>query len=248
MEQITLINGETQSLVQRDRLSFIQNSKRLLSRVTESRRITNPGVAELNPNLSNISQLIQKKLNGWEKYHTDILGIIRKNSLSLDPKTANWNLVLSDDLRSVTWTEHEQPYPPDPERFKERPQVLCSQSFSSGSHSWDVETNGDYWRIGIVYGSLEREGEISYLGNNDKSWSLDFIAGYLTAWHNSQFTVLLSIPSKNRIWVQLDYEAGTVSFYQVTDLVTHTYTFQTRFTEPVFPAFYSWDKSLKLLN
>ncbi|XP_078406624.1 E3 ubiquitin/ISG15 ligase TRIM25-like isoform X2 [Cetorhinus maximus] len=248
MEQITLINGETQSLVQRDRLSFIQNSKRLLSRVTESWRITNPGVSELNLNLSNISQLIQKKLNGWEKYHSDILGIIRKNSLSLDPKTANWNLVLSDDLRSVTWTEHEQLYPPDPERFKDRPQVLCSQSFSSGSHSWDVETDGDYWRIGIVYGSLEREGEISYLGNNDKSWSLDFIAGYLTARHNSQFTVLPSIPSKNRIRVQLDYEAGTVSFYQVTDLVTHIYTFQTRFTEPVFPAFYSWDKSLKLLN
>ncbi|XP_067834035.1 tripartite motif-containing protein 29-like [Heptranchias perlo] len=32
MEQITLIDGETQSLVQRDHLSFIQNSKQLLSR------------------------------------------------------------------------------------------------------------------------------------------------------------------------------------------------------------------------
>ncbi|XP_067899275.1 E3 ubiquitin-protein ligase TRIM8-like isoform X2 [Heterodontus francisci] len=160
MEQMTLIDGETQSLVQRDPLSFIQNSKQLLSRVTETQRVTDPDVPALTLNLSNISQLIQKRLNGCEKYHSDILGIIMsasteyrgssnitpsphrssgaalvpenvlqlsngisgragisqgKSSLSLDPNTANWNLVLSDDLRSVTWTEQEQPYPPHPD-------------------------------------------------------------------------------------------------------------------------------------
>ncbi|XP_043542453.1 E3 ubiquitin-protein ligase TRIM39-like [Chiloscyllium plagiosum] len=172
----------------------------------------------------------------------------RKSPLSLDPKTANCNLILSDDLRSVTWTDQQQPYSPHPKRFKYLPQVLCSQSFSSGSHSWDVVTDGNYWRIGIVYGSVEREGEVSSLGNSSKSWSLDFIAGYLTARHNSQITVLPLLPSVNRIRVQLNYEAGTLSFYQVTDSLKHLHTFQTTFTEPVFPAFYSWDKSLKLLS
>ncbi|XP_067898998.1 E3 ubiquitin/ISG15 ligase TRIM25-like [Heterodontus francisci] len=249
MEQMTLIDGETHSLAQRDNLFFIQNWKQVLSRVTETQRVTDPDVPALTLNLSNISQLIQKRLNGWETYHSDILGIIRKRSpLSLDPKTANWNLVLSDDLRSVTWTDQEQPYPPHPERFKDHPLVLCSQSFSSGSHSWDVETDGDYWRIGIVHGSIAREGRNSNLGDSNKSWCLDFIAGYLTARHNSQFTVLPLIQSNSRIRVQLDYEAGTVSFHQVTDSLTHLHTFQTTFTEPVFPAFYSWDKTLKLLN
>ncbi|XP_067834037.1 E3 ubiquitin-protein ligase TRIM39-like [Heptranchias perlo] len=247
MEQITLIDGETQSLVQRDHLSFIQILKQLLSRVTETRRVTDPDVPALTLNLSNISQLIQKRLNGLEKYHSDILGIIGQRSpMSLDPKTVNWNLVLSDDLRSVTWTEQEQPYPPHPERFKDHPQVLCSQSLSSGSHSWDVETYGNRWRIGIVCGSAERERRGSFLGNSSKSWCLYFHSGSLTAGHNSQFTALPLTPSNIRIRVQLDYEAGTLSFHRVTDSLRHLHTFQTTFTEPVFPAFYCRNKSLKL--
>ncbi|XP_067834040.1 E3 ubiquitin/ISG15 ligase TRIM25-like [Heptranchias perlo] len=295
MEQITLIDGETQSLVQRDHFSFIQNSKQLLSRVTETQRVTDPDVPALTLNLSNISQLIQKRLNGSEKYHSDILGIIVPASteysgpsnvtppphsssgaapvpgnvlqlstgitgragisqgqwspMSLDPKTVNWNLVLSDDLRSVTWTEWEQPYPPHPERFKDYPQVLCSQSFSSGSHSWDVETDGKWWEIGTVCGSVEREGNKSELGLSSKSWCLEFFDDEsLRAYHNSEFTDLPPIPSHSRIRVQLDYEAGTLSFHRVTDSLRHLHTFQTTFTEPVFPAFYCGNKSLKLLN
>ncbi|XP_067834046.1 E3 ubiquitin/ISG15 ligase TRIM25-like [Heptranchias perlo] len=294
MEEITLIDGETQSLVQRDHLSFIQNSKQLLSRVTETQRVTDTDVPALTLNLSKISQLIQKRLNGSEKYHSDILGIIVPASteyrgpsnvtppphsssgaapvpgnvlqlstgitgragisqalspMSLDPKTVNWNLVLSDDLRSVTWTEWEQPYPPHPERFKDHPQVLCSQSFSSGSHSWDVETDGNWWGIGIVCGSVEREGDKSDLGFSSKSWCLYFYDNYfLRAYHNSQFTALPLTPSNIRIRVQLDYEAGTLSFHRVTDSLRHLHTFQTTFTEPVFPAFYCGNKSLKLLN
>ncbi|XP_067834721.1 E3 ubiquitin/ISG15 ligase TRIM25-like isoform X1 [Heptranchias perlo] len=294
MEQIQLMDRETQSLVQRDPLSFIQNSKQLLSRVTETQRVTDPDVPALTLNLSNISQLIQKRLNGSEKYHSDILGIIvpasteysgpsnvtppphsssgaapvpgnvlqlstgitgragisqgQRSPISLAPRTANWNLVLSDDLRSVTWTERKQPYPPHPERFKDYPQVLCSQSFSSGSHSWDVETNGNLWGIGIVCGSVERKGGISYLGNSSKSWCLYVHYGSLTAGHNSRDICLPPIPSNIRIRVQLDYEAGTLSFHGVTDSLRHLHTFQTTFTEPVFPAFYCRNKSLKLLN
>ncbi|XP_060693468.1 E3 ubiquitin/ISG15 ligase TRIM25-like [Hemiscyllium ocellatum] len=376
-ELLKLIDRETQNLVRRDHLSFIQNSKQLISRVTDTRRITKLNVTELTLNLPSISQFIQERLNGWEKYQSDILRIVDsteyvkpsnvtdftyrpseenpvpedlpqpsfeiikkaetsqdsteymkpsnvtdftyrsseespvpeklpqpsfeiskkaeisqdstkygetlnatrplegssgavsvvenvfqlptdinrragssqgKSSLTLDPMTANYNLVLSDDLRSVTWTKTEQPYPYHPDRFKDCPQILCSQSFSSGSHSWDVEADGDYWRIGIVYESIEREGKMSYLGNSYKSWSLNFIAGYVTARHNSQFIVLPLLPSANRIRVHLDYEAGTLSFFQVTDSLKHLYTFQSTFTEPVFPAFYSWDKSLKLLT
>ncbi|XP_067899250.1 E3 ubiquitin/ISG15 ligase TRIM25-like [Heterodontus francisci] len=294
MEQITLIDGEIQSLVQRDPLSFIQNWKQLLSRVTETQRVTDPDVPALTLNLSNISQLIQKRLNGCEKYHSDILGIImsasteyrgplnltppphssseaapvpgsvlqmltgnsktartsqgKRSPMSLDPKTANWNLVLSDDLRSVTWIGQKQPYPLKPERFKTYPQVLCSKSFSSGSHSWDVKSDGNHWGIGIVCGSVERKGGDSYLGESSKSWCLQFYIDSLMAFHNSRHNDLPLIPSKSRIRVQLDYEAGTVSFHQVTDSLTHLHTFQTTFTEPVFPAFYCRNKSLKLLN
>ncbi|XP_048459991.1 zinc-binding protein A33-like [Rhincodon typus] len=147
-----------------------------------------------------------------------------KSPLNLDPKTANFNLILSDSLRSVTWTGQEQPYPPHPERFRDCPQVLCSQSFSSGSHSWDVQIDGNDWGIGIVYESVDREGKRSSLGNSSKSWSLDcgyIIPDYLWARHNSQFTLLPSSQVNPRIRVQLDYEAGTLSFHQVTDSLRH---------------------------
>ncbi|XP_041050253.1 E3 ubiquitin-protein ligase TRIM39-like isoform X2 [Carcharodon carcharias] len=265
----------------------VKNSKQLLSRVTESQKVTDPDVPEFTLNLSNIFQLIQERLNGCEKYHSDILEIIMpastkyrgpldimppphspsgtalriaagisrrtgisqgKSSLSLDPKTANCNLVLSDDLRSVTWTERKQFSLLYPKRFKHYPQVLCSQSFSSGSHSWDVETDGNECGIGIACGTVEREGRNSFLGNSNKSWCLYCGFSYLKAWHNSQFTDLPLFPSKPRIRVQLDYEAGTLSFYRVTDSVRYLHTFQTTFTEPVFPAFYCGRKCLKLLN
>ncbi|XP_041050248.1 E3 ubiquitin-protein ligase TRIM8-like isoform X2 [Carcharodon carcharias] len=54
----------------------IKNSMQLLSRVTETETVTGPDVPVLALNLSNISQLIQKRLNGWEKCHSDILEII----------------------------------------------------------------------------------------------------------------------------------------------------------------------------
>uniref|UniRef100_UPI00398F1E62 E3 ubiquitin/ISG15 ligase TRIM25-like isoform X2 n=1 Tax=Pristiophorus japonicus TaxID=55135 RepID=UPI00398F1E62 len=249
MEQITLIDGETQSLVQRDPLSFIQNSKQLLSRVTETQRVTDPDGPALTLNLFNISQLIQERLNGWEKYHSDILGIIRQSSqLSLDPKTANCSLVLSDDLRSVTYTEQDQPYPPHPERFTDYFQVICSQSFSSGSHSWDGESDGKEWGMGIVYGSIDRKGQYSWFGESSNSWCLYPGTDSVTFWHDNERTDLPPIGPGSRIRVQLDYEAGTVSFHQVTDSLIHLYTFHTTFTEPVFPAFGCWDKSIKLLN
>ncbi|XP_060693466.1 E3 ubiquitin-protein ligase TRIM7-like, partial [Hemiscyllium ocellatum] len=162
-----------------------------------------------------------------------------KRSLSLDPKTANFSLTLSHDLRSVTWTEQQQPYPPHPERFKHHPQVLCSQSFSSGSHSWDVETAGNNWGMGIVCRNAIRQGLNAYLGNSTKSWCLIFYAGtFLRACHNNKPIFLRKFPLNSRVRVQLDYEAGTVSFHQITESLTHLHTFQTTFTEPVFPAFW----------
>ncbi|XP_043560044.1 E3 ubiquitin/ISG15 ligase TRIM25-like [Chiloscyllium plagiosum] len=293
MDLITSLDRENQNLVQKDPVFFIQNSKQLLSRLSETQRHTVPDLPVIALNLSNISEHLQKKLNGWEKYHSDLLGIIMpastehmdtsnvspfapsnswkapvtgndlqtstqlcriagisqgKTSLSLDPKTANFKLILSHDLRSVTWTEQQQPYPPHPERFNHHPQVLCSQSFSSGSHSWDVETAGNNWGIGIVCGNAIRQGLNAYLGNSNKSWCLTFYAGtFLRACHNNKPIFLQKFPLNSRVRVQLDYEAGTVSFHQITESLTHLHTIQTTFTEPVFPAFCCWKSSLKLI-
>uniref|UniRef100_UPI00398F110F E3 ubiquitin/ISG15 ligase TRIM25-like n=1 Tax=Pristiophorus japonicus TaxID=55135 RepID=UPI00398F110F len=332
MEQMKLIDHEAQNhLIQGDCLSFIQDSKELLSRVIETQNVTYPDAPELTLNLSNVSQLLEKWMEDSKKYHLAIGEVIqtyehtkstgrtgpadpspkpctqsspsisllvrttankirrpietrtsfteralliqqvaaaspgagnqKTNTLKrlsreskgecsrmmLDPMTANKHLILSDDLTSVTYTYQEQSYPSNPGRFKTYSQILCSQSFFSGCHSWDVETNGNWWGIGIAYGSIQKMGSNSDLRNSTKSWSLHLCISTLSACHNKQSTRLPVKPSISRIRVQLDYDAGTVSFFQVTDTLTHLHTFKTTFSARVFPAFCCEDKSgLKL--
>ncbi|XP_041067921.1 E3 ubiquitin/ISG15 ligase TRIM25-like isoform X1 [Carcharodon carcharias] len=169
--------------------------------------------------------------------------------LTLDPKTANGHLILSDDLRSVMHRYREQPYPRNPMRFETRSQVLCAQNFFWGCHSWDVETSGNWWEIGIAYGSIPKRGCDSDLRKTTKAWCLHFCISTLSAYHNKKFVHLPLKHSASRVRVQLDYDAGTVSFFQVTDTLTHLHTFETTFTGHVYPAFCCEDKSeLRLLN
>uniref|UniRef100_H3AS96 Tripartite motif containing 25 n=1 Tax=Latimeria chalumnae TaxID=7897 RepID=H3AS96_LATCH len=162
--------------------------------------------------------------------------------LSFNPNTAYPSLVLSDDLKTVKWIDHKQLYPEHPERFDVFPQVLCSQSFSKGCHYWEVETGGvGFWGIGVAYNTIERKGSnfSVLLGFNPLSWQISLNSTEtLKAMHNHKRTALSVTEQPKRIGVKLDCDAGTVSFYHVTDTQIHLHTFRTTFTQPVYPAFY----------
>ncbi|XP_067852513.1 E3 ubiquitin-protein ligase TRIM7-like [Heptranchias perlo] len=238
MNLIKLIDDETQSLDSKDPLSVIQYSKQLLSRAAEIQKQQNPGAHKDTLNIRSISEHIKKNIDKSMMYHTVILSMIGEWArLTLDPKTAYWFLTLSDDARSLTFGYDLQPYPSNPERFRTHRQILCCQSFSSGCHSWDVEADGIAWGIGIAYGSIEREGGSSDLTNSKKAWCLHFNHGTLTASHYTLHVNIIWDSAYNKFHVELDYESGCVSFYQIGDTQRHLYTFKTTFTEPVFPAF-----------
>ncbi|XP_036406826.1 protein NLRC3-like [Megalops cyprinoides] len=166
--------------------------------------------------------------------------------LTLDPNTAHRNLSLSEGHRRVTWEMEDQSCSDHPERFDQKPQVLCREGLS-GRNYWEVEWKGGGLEIGMAYKEISRKGQSDdcELGHNKKSWSLSYNKGLYTVCHNRKSTDIkpFTLPS-NKVGVYLDWPAGTLSFYSISsDTVTLLYTFHAKFTEPLYPGFYVWAQS-----
>uniref|UniRef100_A0A8C5BFM0 Uncharacterized protein n=1 Tax=Gadus morhua TaxID=8049 RepID=A0A8C5BFM0_GADMO len=159
--------------------------------------------------------------------------------LTLDPNTAHRGLSLSEDNRKVTWVEEDQSYPDHPDRFDSQLQVLGREALT-GRCYWEVEREGWVW-IGVTYRGITRRGGDgdSWLGGNNKSWSLLCYDDGYSAWYNRRETALPLPPAgSTRVGVYLDRPAGSLSFYRVSpggggssDTLTHLHTFWSSFTQ-----------------
>uniref|UniRef100_A0A9J7YMI1 NACHT, LRR and PYD domains-containing protein 12-like n=1 Tax=Cyprinus carpio carpio TaxID=630221 RepID=A0A9J7YMI1_CYPCA len=159
--------------------------------------------------------------------------------LTLDPNTANTQLILSDENKKITHVKDHQPYPDHPERFDEYPQVLSAESLT-GHCYWEAEWSGAA-DISVSYKGINRKGwSDCWFGSNDKSWSLYCTDNRFTVCHNKNRTVIPAVPSSSkRVGVYVDVSAGSLSFYSVSDThtLTHLHTFNTTFTEPLYAGF-----------
>ncbi|MGH0134102.1 UNVERIFIED_CONTAM: hypothetical protein FKN15_042638 [Acipenser sinensis] len=158
--------------------------------------------------------------------------------LTLDPNTAHGELCLSEENRKVTCGETQR-YPDHPERFNYWHQVLCREGLSGTRCYWEIELSGGEAYIGVTYKGISRKGvDLScLLGYNAKSWSLLCSGSSYTAWHNYNQTAITA-PRSPRIGVYLDFKAGTLSFYGISDTMTLLHRFQTTFIEPLYPGFW----------
>ncbi|KAM5125237.1 LOW QUALITY PROTEIN: uncharacterized protein ACMZJ9_022362 [Mantella aurantiaca] len=165
----------------------------------------------------------------------------------LDVNTAHNNLHLSEDRKTVSWSQIKQNRPETPERFQNWPQVLSSRSFSSGRHYWVVDVGGsDYWTVGMCYPSIDRRGDQSRIGCNKKSWGLYRNNNQYKVRHDSKEIPLPANISSNRVRIDLDYEAGRISFYDLCDPIRHLHTFTTTFTEPLHAGICVWRGHIKI--
>ncbi|OCT57699.1 hypothetical protein XELAEV_18003157mg [Xenopus laevis] len=184
----------------------------------------------MTPGLAHIVLGIRTLIYGQEA--TDLL---------LDINTAGNHLSVSGDRKSVEFSETYKYYPQSSERFQDEPQALSSRSFPSGRHYWEVEVSesGD-WRVGVAYPSIERYGGLSWIGDNNKSWCLYrwYNNNRYSVRHDSEWTHLPHVPSCRRIRIWLDYEAGRLSFYELSEPIRHLHTFTATFTEPLHVAFW----------
>ncbi|XP_040197910.1 E3 ubiquitin/ISG15 ligase TRIM25-like [Rana temporaria] len=151
-----------------------------------------------------------------------------------------------NDRKTVSWSYRNQNRPETPERFFGHPQVLSSQSFSSGKHYWDVNVWwSDGWIVGMCYPSIERGAKPSFIGWNNKSWGLFKKDNRYVAVHNGKGTRLL-VNVNYTVRIYLDYEAGRISFYDLCGPIRLLHTFTTTFTEPLHAGIGAWRGKIKI--
>ncbi|CAN0206793.1 unnamed protein product [Lampetra planeri] len=178
-------------------------------------------------------------------------GVIEKLKLSapygrsptVDTNSARNYLQISSDLRTVTLTDVSQGRPDHPHRFDGCLQALCSESFSSGQHYWEVDVGGAAWgcAVGVAYGTIARKGsgkECS-LGGNDSSWVLYKNNNSCSVLHGGVWTSVPARDPPRRVGCHLHWEAGLLSFYRA-DSMELLHSVHHSFSQPLYPALYVW--------
>uniref|UniRef100_S4RQ23 B30.2/SPRY domain-containing protein n=1 Tax=Petromyzon marinus TaxID=7757 RepID=S4RQ23_PETMA len=139
-------------------------------------------------------------------------------SPTLDTNSAHDRLQISSDLRTMTRSDVAQGRPHQTHRFDVYPQALCSESFSSGQHYWEVDV-----------GSAECR-----LGGSDVSWCLQKHGDSFSVFHGGVKTSLSVPEPPRRVGVHLDWDAGLLSFYSA-DSMALLHSFHQTFTQPLHP-------------
>lgn len=172
--------------------------------------------------------------------------ILSTVDVKLDPATAHPSLLLTADLRSVQDAEVWRDVPSNPERFDTWPCILGLQGFSSGRHYWEVIVGERAeWGLGVCRDSVLRKGETTPSPENGV-WAMWLLRGNEYMVLSSPSVPVLQDERPRRIGIFLDYEAGEISFYNVTN-GSYIYTFNHLFSGVLRPYFFVCDTTPLIL-
>ncbi|XP_075071521.1 E3 ubiquitin-protein ligase TRIM39-like [Mixophyes fleayi] len=205
--------------------------------VENSDHKTVPAIADMNEILLSLN--LHNGLADIVDSAKSRLYVPENSEILLDKDTAASNVVVSTDLKIAYGTETNDDIDDTDKRF-ESYQVLSETSLCSGQHYWEAEIYGsNYWRVGLSYDSIVREGVDSVFGNTAESWCLVRSYKDYSFRHDGGQIVLsqsFSLKQSMRLGIYLDYEAGQLSFYNLGTPITLLHTFSTTFTEPLYAA------------
>ncbi|XP_041656552.1 tripartite motif-containing protein 16-like [Cheilinus undulatus] len=156
--------------------------------------------------------------------------------ITLDPNTAHKKLSLNNGNRKATLLAAEQSCSDHPARFIQWWQVLSTEGLT-GRCYWEVKWSGSV-NVAAAYKNISRTGTINEcgFGYNDKSWSLECRCGY--SFRHNGISTTISGPQSPILGVYLDHQAGTLSYYSVSETITLLHRVQTKFTKPLYPGFW----------
>ncbi|XP_019486843.1 PREDICTED: E3 ubiquitin-protein ligase TRIM38-like, partial [Hipposideros armiger] len=145
-------------------------------------------------------------------------------NVTLDPETAHRELILSEDQRHVTKGRPQRDVHNSPRRFTAYPCVLGHEGFASGRHYFEVYVGeGIQWDLGVCMENVQKDTRMK-LNPQSGFWAISLS-------NNGSYTALtyppIPLPMREKpllVGVFLDYEAGAVSFYNMTT-ASHIFTF-----------------------
>lgn len=158
-------------------------------------------------------------------------------AVTLDPNTANFYLVLSDDGKQVRCGQNRHRLRDNAERFNYCACVLGKERFPSGKFYYEVEVRGKTeWDLGVARKSVNRKGTITLTPENG-FWSVLLRNGTEYKAGERPLVPLSLKQAPQKVGVFVDYEEGLVSFYDV-DVKSHIYSFTDQcFFEDLYPYF-----------
>lgn len=171
--------------------------------------------------------------------YLDVKMMLRRHQVgvTLDPNTAHPHLFVSKDRRQVSRGCSQQNLEFSPRRFSAFPCVLGCEGFTSGKHYFEVDVGeGTAWDVGVCMENVQRglgvkqEPEFGF-------WAIRLCTenGYVALTSPPNALELHERPLV--VGVVLDYEAGAVSFYNVT-AGSHIFTFpKASFSDTLRPYF-----------
>ncbi|XP_078024174.1 tripartite motif-containing protein 16-like [Epinephelus lanceolatus] len=162
----------------------------------------------------------------------------KNSTVEVDPNTVAACLCLSDKNRVISWGKRDQAHHDHPDRFTFLHQALCKKGLR-GIHYWEVEWDGGDVDLAVSYKGIARKGSWKEcgFGHNNLSWKLNCTSSGCTFWHNNLYRGRIPPVLSRRVGIHLDYKAGTLAFYSVSDTLTQLHQVRTTFTERLYPGF-----------